>query len=205
MAHFNDDGDLELDDNLFEFWGALFDIDEVTTALASAGKNNVIDTTNHIIDKDVGMQDMNKVKDTAISSVTTDDEDATTNLSSSSNDDTITSSNIVYNNDNRDDKDKNNKRENVNKNNAAATANAATASYKYSNDNNPVTGFKRKINDVSIHENHHEQIVNGNSNIKSVLTEQQINAELSKIPARLTRAANAGDMDLLREVSGTIG
>jgi hypothetical protein len=75
MAHFNDmDGDLELDDNLFEFWAGLYDIDEVTSAIASADKTNNETENNEKIPSTVPI-------------ISTDDEDATTNLSSSSNDD----------------------------------------------------------------------------------------------------------------------
>ena len=34
MAFFSDDGDLHLDDNLFEFWGALYDSSELDTDTA---------------------------------------------------------------------------------------------------------------------------------------------------------------------------
>jgi hypothetical protein len=82
MAHFNDvDGDLELDDNLFEFWAGLYDIDEVTSAFANADKINI----------------GNVQTISTIPIISTDDEDATTNLSSTSDEDeTIGMVTLIY-------------------------------------------------------------------------------------------------------------
>mmetsp|Transcript_29579 Transcript_29579/g.28310 ORF Transcript_29579/g.28310 Transcript_29579/m.28310 type:complete len:340 (-) Transcript_29579:47-1066(-) len=183
MAHFNDvDGDLELDDNLFEFWAGLYDIDEVTSAFASSDKT------------ETGNDQMIST----IPIVSTDDEDATTNLTSSTSDDDETIETNKYDN------------KEVNKvivsNSAAATAFAATASYKFNDiGNDPsIAGVKRKNNDdyINGYGRKKDNIVD-NVEHDSVLSDDQINIELAKIPARLARAANAGDMDLLREIVNT--
>lgn len=54
MAFFSDDGDLHLDDNLFEFWGALYDSSELDSysflPSDATDEREVMDTTK---DKDM--------------------------------------------------------------------------------------------------------------------------------------------------------
>ena len=54
MAFFSDDGDLFLDDNLFEFWGALYDLSELDSysflPSDATDEREVMDTTK---DKDM--------------------------------------------------------------------------------------------------------------------------------------------------------